>query len=325
MKLMLRLIFLSIIILSGCTNHNLPKIPSDKNIISTVNIKDMTISFINVDDKETLQEWKLEKPYTGGLIFPDNDTILLYGKQNDSVDLYSLKKGKKIKTWETGKGIVSGKLLKDEKLLVFADQNEHRVRFFSFKGEEVDSIKTGKNPITLLEGSEQNKLYVISFDDKKLTVIDLESKRIDKSFTIHGNAAGALLREKDNELWIGGHGEGQNIETDIHIYDLITGSLKKKIAAPTMPINFVESNESVYALSHGTSTLYKISSNGNLEETLQVGANPFEMKVMDNLLVIAGYDSNDVNLVSLDNSLQIIDTFKVGKGPFEIITREENK
>lgn len=322
MKLLLRIFVLSnIVLLVACTNK-LPKIPEEKNIISTINIKDMTMSFIDIDEQALLGEWKLKKPYTGGLLLSDNDTLLLYGKQVESVDLYSLSNGKKIDSWKTGKGIVNGLLLTSNNAVVFADQHLHRVRIFSLNGEELGTVNTGKNPLSILQEKINNKLYVISFDDKRLSVINLDKMKVDRSFPIHTNAAGVLLREEENELWIGGHGEGNTIERSIHVYNLSTGQFIRNIAAPTMPINFVENNGSIYALSHGTSIVYKFNPQGDLLGTIQVGANPFEMTVLNGKLVIAGYDSSDVNCIELE-TLSILKTIPVGKGPFKIIIKEK--
>lgn len=309
-----------LILLVGCST-GYPTVAKDVNLIATVNIKDKTVSFIDADKEKMFAEWEMKEPYTGGLIFPDNDTLLLYGKQVDTVDLFSLSKGKKVDSWKTGAGIVSGKLVCDNKVIAFADQSRHQTRFFTIKGEEIIHLQTGRNPISLLEDEKEKKLYVISFDEGRLTVVDLPDKRVETNFTINKNVTGALLQEKERELWIGGHGQGEEIEQYIHVYDLVTGTLKKKISAPSMPVNFLKKDKFIYTLSHGTSLIYKMNSDGKQLDNAQVGVNPFEMVTMDDILYVAGYDSNDVNLVNLDN-LSIINTIPVGKGPFKIITRE---
>lgn len=321
MKLQLRLLLLSVIVLlTGCLNE-LPTIPKEMKFISTINIKEMTMSFIDMENEQLFNEWKLKKPYTGGLLLPDKDTILLYGKQVDSIDLYSLSKGKKVNSWDTGKGIVTGHLLGNTNMIAFADQNLHQMRFFSLSGEELGFVKTGKNPVSILQGMDQDQLYVMSFDDELLTIVNVSEMKIDTSFPIHTNAAGALVLENQNELWIGGHGERNTIEHNIHVYDLTNGHLKKKISAPTMPINFIEKNGSVFVLSHGTSHLYQFNSKGEMLGTVQVGANPFEISIFDGNLIIAGYDSNDIHIIEMDK-LKLIKSIHVGKGPFKIISRE---
>ncbi|MBY0124540.1 WD40 repeat domain-containing protein [Bacillus sp. S/N-304-OC-R1] len=281
----------------------------------------MTVSFINLDNQEKLQNWELGKPYTGAVILPDGDTILLYGKQVETVDLYSLKAGKQINSWKTGKGIVNAKLLHSNSYIAFADQNLGKVRFFNLAGEEKEQISTEKNPLTILESKKEPMLYVLSFSKERLTVIDLKNMKKISTFHIHPAAAGAWLNDSRNELWIGGHGAGATVEKDIHVYDLKTGDLIKKIPAPTMPVNFLEFKQNVFALSHGSSMLYKLNEDGKIIDSKVIGANPFEMTVVHNYLLIAGYDSDDIHIVDPKN-LNIIKTIPVGKGPFQIVLRE---
>lgn len=314
-------VLFSAILLSSCTSHTYPPIQEDLTIAATVNIKDMTVSFIDIENMKRLSDWELKKPYTGAVILPDGDTFLLFGKQLETVDLFSLKAGKSIGSWQTGKGIVNGKLLQTNSYIAFADQNLGKVRFFNLDGKEMTQIKTESNPLTLLESVNKKKLYVLSFSKKKLTVIDL--KNIEKAaiHDIHSAAAGAWLNDDGKELWIGGHGAGAEVENDIHVYNSETGQLKFKIPAPTMPVNFIEINEHVFVLSHGTSMLYKLQENGNIVDSTVIGANPFEIALIDNDLMIAGYDSNDIHIVNPEN-LEIIKTIPVGKGPFQIILRK---
>ncbi|WP_077213649.1 YncE family protein [Bacillus dakarensis] len=311
-----------ILVLTSCSDDQYPSISEDQNVLITVNIKDMSVSFINVDTKEKIAEWQMEKPYTGGLILPDRDTLLLYGKQLDNVDLFSLRNGEKVSSWELGKGIVNGKLLKGGNQIAFADQSLHAVRFYNTIGQELEVVKTEANPLTLFENQETEKLYVISFNAENLTVIDENSTKKITSFPIHPSAAGAVLRENQREIWIGGHGEGTELESNIHVYDTVTGELLKQIPAPLMPINFQEKDGFIYVLSHGSNTLYKLDSEGKVADSTKVGANPFEMTVLGESLIIAGYDSDDIHFINAD-TLEITKTVSVGRGPFQLILRGE--
>ncbi|WP_231735003.1 YncE family protein [Bacillus sp. FJAT-29937] len=315
------LVFVTAILLSACTNQKIPPIQEDLSIAATVNIKDMTVSFINMENMKKLTDWELKKPYTGAVIFPDGDKILLFGKQVETVDLFSLKAGKKIDSWKTGKGIVNGKLLQTNSYIALVDQNLAKIRLFNVNGEEKAQIRTESNPLTILESEKDKKLYVLSFSKEKLTVIDLHNTNNVSSYKIHPAAAGALLNDNRNELWIGGHGAGDEVEKDIHVYNSETAELKYKIPAPTMPVNFLEYNHHVFALSHGTSTLYKLNMEGKVVNSKIIGANPFEMALLDQYLLIAGYDSNDIHLVD-PSTLEIIKTIQVGKGPFQIVLRK---
>lgn len=309
-----------VLALTSCSGVQYPSISEDQNIVITVNIKDMSVSFINVDTKEKVAEWKLEKPYTGGLMLPDGDTLLLYGKQLEHVDLFSLRNGKKVASWALGKGIVNGKLLRGGNQIAFADQSLHAVRFYNTNGDETAVVKTEINPLTLFENQETGNLYVISFNAENLTVIDVDSAKKISSFPIHPSAAGAVLREDQQEIWIGGHGAGTETESNIHVYDTVTGKLLKQIPAPLMPINFQAKDGFIYVLSHGSNTLYKLDDEGVIIDSAKVGANPFEMTILGESLIIAGYDSNDIHFINAD-TLDINKTISVGKGPFQLILR----
>ncbi|MFE8702060.1 YncE family protein [Cytobacillus sp. FJAT-54145] len=307
--------------LTACTNNDYSSIIEEGSLAITVNIKDMTVSFINLDSQEKIDDWKMKKPYTGGLLLPDGDSLLLYGKQVETADIFSLSQGKEVDSWDIGKGVANAKLLNYGDEIVFADQAQNAVRFFTINGEEIGKVRTGRNPLTLLEGEEQDKLYVVSFNDEQLTVIDMRSKEKSFQFTIHPSATGAILREEQNELWIGGHGVGVDIESDIHVYDTENGKPKRDISAPIMPINFVEEDDYIFVLSHGSSTLYKLDGEGKTIKTLKVGANPFDLSIITDQMVVAGYDSNDIHVINTQ-TLEIQKTIKVGKGPFQIIIRE---
>ncbi|MEH7441522.1 WD40 repeat domain-containing protein [Bacillus sp. JJ1122] len=307
------------IFLTGCSFDTFEPIPGKSSFISTINIKDMTISFYDLEKDMRLPDWKVDKPYIGGMIFPNKDTLLLYGNTLDSVDLYSLSKGEKVGSWETGKGIVNGILVQNGSEIALADQERDSIRFYSLEGKEIKENKTEKDPLTILEN--EQKLYVISFNHKMLSIIDMKNKVQLPGFEIHAAAAGGLLNQQKSELWIGGHGEGTTVEERIHVYDLKSGKLKKEIAAPAMPVNFIKDKDSIYVLSHGSNMLYKLGDNGEIKNSIKVGANPFEIEMFDNKLIIAGYDSNDLYIVNPE-SLNVEKTVRVGKGPFQIVTRE---
>lgn len=314
------MIVLISVFLTACSSEKHEPITEQEALAITINIKDMTISFINTDSIEKIGEWEMNKPYLGGVILPDGDSLLLYGKQIEEVDVFSLRQGKKIASWDTGSGIVNGTILHNDKELAFADQSQNSLRFFSLKGEELEVVKMDPKPLTLLE-SQNEDLYVISYNSQSMTLVNTESKQKIGSFSIHSSATGALLRDTEKEVWIGGHGEGTELETDIHVYDSEKGELIKTIPAPVMPINFAQKDDFIFVLSHGSNTLYKLNGEGSIIESTKVGANPFEMEIKENHILIAGYDSNDISFVD-SQTLTVEKTIPVGKGPFQLLIRE---
>lgn len=307
------------VLLSACSFESFEPIPRDSSIISTINIKEMTISFYDMDKDEKLSDWKVDRPYIGGLILPDKDTIMLYGKALETADLYSLSKGKKTGSWKTGEGIVNAILVGNGSQIAFADQDRDSVRFFDTEGKEVYEVKVEKEPLTLLEA--EDKLYTISYKQEMLSIIDLKNKERLPGFEIHPAAAGALMHAEKEELWIGGHGKGTEVEELIHIYDFNNGRLIKEISAPVMPVDFTKDEDDIFVLSHGSNMLYKLAEDGTNKGSLKVGANPFEIDFFADKLIVAGYDSNELYIIDPE-SLSIEKTLEVGNGPFQIVTRE---
>lgn len=314
-------LFIFVLFLVACKGEQYPSILDQGALAITVNLKDQTISFVNIHKGEKIEEWQMDKPYVGGMVMPDGDHLLLYGKQADTIDLFSLREGKKTASWKTGAGITNGKVLENQEEIAFADQALNAIRFYTLDGKELARVKVDDGPLTLLEDSKGKFLYIISYQSNSLSIVDIFNKKKVGGFSIHSQATGGLLREDKGEIWIGGHGEGTETETDIHVYDASSGALVRTIPAPVMPINFAEKNDFIYVLSHGSSTLYKLDHAGVELGSIKIGANPFDMKILGENILVAGYDSNDIHLIKAEN-LQNVSTISVGKGPFQLILRE---
>lgn len=306
------------LLLTSCSSKTYTKIEKKQPFIATVNIKDTSLTFVN-KDYEKLTRWDLDIPFIGGVLLKDRDSLLLYGKDMDSVEVFSLAKGQQMDSWKVDKGIVNMKLLKDGKSIAAVNQSLNTVSFYNEKGQLEDQVKVGNGPLTLLEGNEQ--LYVINFQDTKLSVINLKNRQVDKEISINNSSTGALLREKKQEIWIGGHGKGAKMEENVHIYSTKTGRLKRLLNAPMMPVNFQENSKGIFTLSHGSNILYKMDQDYHIVKSNEVGVNPFEMTTFNGDLIIAGYDSNEIYVMD-SNDLKIKKTIKVGKGPFQMISRE---
>ncbi|WP_153126451.1 YncE family protein [Peribacillus tepidiphilus] len=321
MKKKLTCLFFAVLVLSGCMNETYTQIPPDQAFISTINLKDGSLSFIDGNDYTELAKWELKKPITGGVLLPDQDTLMLYGKQMKSVNFYSFKKGKQIRKWDTGEGIVFAGLIHDNKVMALINQLHNRIDFFGLNGKEIASVKVGKGPISFVEDSDTNMLYVLNFHDTYVTVIHYENYKTVRKIPVNEFSTGLLIHKENDELWVGGHGKGATIEENIHIYSLDTGKLKRTIKAPSMPINFLQDGDATFIVSHGTSTLYKAQTNKKDLLSIKVGVNPFELVLFHKKLVVAGYDSNDVSIIDPDKMV-VQHTIPVGKGPFHIVVRE---
>ena len=211
------------------------------------------------------------------------------------------------------------KLLQDGKSIAAVNQSLKTVSFYNVKGQLEDQVKVGKSPLTIVEGNHQ--LYVINFNDTKLSVINLETRQVEKEFPINHFSTGALIREDEHEIWIGGHGEGSETEEHVHIYSTENGELKRQINTPVMPVNFTENNKGIFILSHGSNAVYKLDQNYHMVKSTTVGVNPFEMTTFNDDLIIAGYDSDELYILD-SNGEKIKKTIEVGKGPFQMVSRE---
>ena len=139
-------------IVASCSEKEYVPVPKDQDLIATINIKDMTVTFVDIDTKKKIAQWEMEKPYSGGLILPDQDTLLLFGKQVDTVDLYSLSTGRLKTSWDTGKGIVNGILLKNKKKLFLLIKNKIKLVFSLLMEKKSLLFQQSRNPFTILEG-----------------------------------------------------------------------------------------------------------------------------------------------------------------------------
>ncbi|WP_214481021.1 YncE family protein [Bacillus sp. SM2101] len=320
---LLMLTVMLIILLVGCSNTQQfkPINPHQSSVLS-VNIKDASLSFIDISNKEQTESWEINRAVTGGLMFPDQDTLMLYGKNEESAYLYELSTGKELTPWKTGTGIVNGILSSDKNSIYLVDQNRNSIRKFSLTGEELNEIKIGKRPFSMFESNDGERIYVVNIDDTSLSVIDAIHNVVIDTFNINPLPTGGLLREAEKELWLGGHGNANKIETNISVFSLESGKLKEEIAAPTMPIFFSETKEGIFVLSHGSSMIRKFNPSTYEEiSAINVGVNPVEMVAMNDELYITSYDSDEVYVID-QKTMEITSTIKVGKGPFQLIKRE---
>ncbi|MDA2381410.1 YncE family protein [Bacillus cereus] len=307
-------------LLVGCQGSSYTPIAKDKNVIITTNIKEGSISFIDKKDKKLITTWELNEPMAGITLLPNGDEILVYGKQLEYMYVYSLAEGRQVEKYKTGKGIVNVVVSADKKQLFAADQNVQKVRFFTINGKETGSVSTGKGPITMVEY--QNRLSVLNFYDTKLTTIDTKKKEVVQSFMIPPASTGATVSPDGKEIWIGGHGDGNQVNEKVLVYSLQSGEMVRSLHAPFMPVNITNDSKYVYALSHGSNTIRKFDISTYKEiASVEVGSNPFAFLESGAEGYVASYDSDEVCVMDMKN-LKIKQIIKVGKGPFQLLERE---
>lgn len=318
---MLFLIIVSILLLSSCKDKVHDPIAKNRSFVATLNIKENSIDFISEKGKR-LTRWYLEQPYIGGFLHGDGDTLVLYGPDLETVDFYSLELGNIKTTFNTGRGITNGVYLPSISKFAFTDKERNEVRFFDLNGEETNSVKTEMYPMDMKAG--ESFLYVVAFQGTSLAVIDVNQYEVIDEIEIPSSTAGILLREEEGEIWMGGHGKGDEPQSEVYIYSLKEHALQDELSAPLMPVGFYEDDRGIYVLSHGSNMIYRFDQDKKLQKKKEVGANPFAVDAFDDKIVVAGFDSEELYWLHPE-SLAVEHLVKVGKGPFVIFTREKVK
>ncbi len=317
--------WLIILMLAGCQGETFTKVPKDGSVLISADILDHRLTFTNTENGENTAVWELEEPFTGALLLPDHNTLIIYGPKMEEVLVYNMQKGTPSGKWDTGKGIVNAKLSRDGAHVLFADQNHDTLRFYSLAGHEEGEIKTGKSPLTILPHKEENIVYVVNFHEPTVSVVDTNLMKVTREIEVEPASTGGVLIEELDELWLGGHGEGTELQQSVAVYNAGSGEKTAEVKAPVMPVDLTRHNGHLYVLSHGSNELRKIDPDSKkIIDTTVIGANPFEIISAEERLYLASYDSGEVFSVDPD-TLEIIDQYKVGRGPFQLIYRGANR
>lgn len=311
-KLLMIFLFSFVFLLGGCGENAYPAIPKKQDFIASVNIQAPSISFINERGK-VFSTWKLEEGYTGAALI-NQQQILLYGFQLKNAKIYNLASGKIEYTIDTGIGVTNALYDKVHKYIYLANGKTNTVAAYTEKGKVIAKQKVGNYPMSMLIN--QRQLFVVNYKDTNLSILQTKSLKPLTKWKIEKSSNGMVI--VNDQLWLGGHGEGVKPNSTVDIFNLRNGTKIAKIKLPMMPVGFTKSKNRVYAISHGESTLSEITYNGKVLRKLEVGANPFTVELFKHFVVVAGYDDHHVYF--LKNG-KITNTINVGKGPFQLLVR----
>ena len=126
-------------------------------------------------------------------------------------------------------------------------------------------------------------------------------------------STGATISPDGKEIWIGGHGDGNQVNEKVLVYSLQSGEMVRSLHAPFMPVNITKDNKYVYALSHGSNMLRKFDISTYKEvASVEIGSNPFAFLKSGAEGYVASYDSDEVCVMDM-KSMKIKQTIKVGK------------
>lgn len=312
-------LFFGVLLLQGCSSEQLSPIPKEQAVALTVNTFDSSLSFINVQSQTVMVTWQLDFPVQRATLL-DDDHLLLYGKTIPAIYVYELSTGKKVDTWTVEHGIYDIAVSHDKEELYATSSNTNEVLFLTTDGKLLRRISVGEKPQSLIMSDKL--LIVLNYGDDSMSIVDLDTKQVKNVWSSPERAVDGAIVQANNELWIGGHGKGTNIEHSISIYDLADGALLKQIYAPVMPVIFENIDDDMLVLSHGSNELRKIDIHSrDIIDVVEIGANPFAIASDKQHLYIAGYDSNDLSIVDAQ-TFDILSVLPVGEGPIQVLIRE---
>ncbi len=320
---LLLITFIAIIFfLSGCQFKTFQQVPDQDSVIAVANVRESSVSFINIETGEQLAKWKLEVSFTRVLLMPDNKTLMIYGRQNPDVTFINMSTGK-LKQWKLGEGISNAVLSADQKMIYFAERNMNKVLFYDLEGEKKGEVEVGESPYTMIPTPDYQSLIVYHLNGASLSIIDLKTLKVKTTLTTNDNPMGGLYIAQTNELWVGGHGAGAEPEQNISVFSLSNGQKKREFPAQVMPVDFLTMDDkNAFVLSHGNNTLYRFDiPTGNETGRLHLGANPLGLAAGKKMLYVSSYDSNQVFEVD-PVTLKVTNTFNVGSGRLQIVVRE---
>lgn len=318
MKRQLLFVLLTLLLLSGCSDERLKDINPHQNFIATINILQPSLQFFNEVGDE-LARWDFEKAYSGGTLI-QRDRVLMYGNQLLEADLYELSTGKLIETFPTEIGTTNGYYDTETNQFFIANSKTNTVTSYDSQGRQLKVAKLRNYPMSM--AAYDGLLYVVNYKDTLLSVISIDTMTIINEWEIPKSSHGIRIFENRQEVWIGGHGEGNSPNEYVNVYDLETGKRMKQIKLPIMPVALASSGEEVAVISHGNSMLHILEEDGTIKKELQVGANPFSVAYFNGQIAVAGYD--DHTLYFIENG-QIVKSHKTAQGPFQLIVREDTK
>ncbi|MFP3917261.1 YncE family protein [Lysinibacillus telephonicus] len=309
-------IFLLLItVIAGCRDEKFSSINHHQSFVASVSILEPSVTFYNPLGEE-IAVWNFNKAYTGAALI-QQDRILLYGHQLDEADIYELSSGKELQTIKTGIGTTNVYYEEKEKKIFIANSERNSVTSYDDKGNKLNELELRNYPMSM--ASYNGKLYVVNYKDTLLSVVNMENLKLEAEWPIAKSSNGVLIIPEENTIWIGGHGEGSRPNQSIDVLDLQTGNLVDKIKVSMMPIGFSRNEDVVYIVNHGANELYAMDLKGNTLWKTEVGANPFSVAIIEDEVVVAGYD--DHKLYFLKNG-QITKEIYTNKGPFQLLVRE---
>lgn len=308
------ILLLSLCMLVGCNLQTLPPVAPEQSFVATLNIDEPSIQYFD-EDGELLTTWALEEYYTGAVLL-DEQRLFLYSHALPTAVVYELETGKLIDKWTVDAGTTNALYDAVNAQVILTNEQTNTVRFYALDGTERAQVPVRNYPMAM--AMYNNYAYIINYKDTWLSVIDMTTQQVVTEWPIAAYSNGIMIDEKAQEVWVGGHGEGTESNTLVHVYDLQTGKERQIIPAPLMPVNIAMSPTQKAVISHGNNALYFIEDYEVIQK-LTVGANPFAVSYWQKQWLVAGYDDQILYFID-DNA--ITKKVETEKGPFQLIVRD---
>lgn len=312
-KIFLFLIVSSITCLFACNENTYEAIKVDESFVASVNIIDQSIQFFN-KEKQPIAHWQFDKAITGAVLVAD-EIVAIYGHQLTTITMIELATGEVINKIDVPIGTTNIYFDSYNENLYVTNNKSNELSIYSKDGQLVKSIRVKNYPMSMV--ANEQYIYVINYKDTFLSVINKNTNAIEHEWAIPKSSHGIYIFE--DELWIGGHGEGMESNKYVNIYDLHTGHMQSAIELPIMPIGVAQLQQTYAVVSHGNSMVHALNEKHQIVWEKQIGANPFAITTFEQEFVIAGYDDHSLYFVSQDGTIK--QTLDVGKGPFQLIVR----
>ncbi|MER2191594.1 MAG: YncE family protein [Solibacillus sp.] len=311
-----QLLFLLVIsfVLTGCTEERFPAVNPQQSFVAAVNILEPSLQFFD-EDGEILSEWLFDQAYTGAALVGDN-RVIVYGHQLEQARLYELSSGKLLTELRVEIGTTNAYYDAASDKLFLTNSKTNALSRYAADGKFEQSVKLRNYPMAMTIA--QGKLYVVNYKDTVLSVVNSETLEVLEEWPIAKSSNGLLYNEEKQQLWLGGHGEGETSNAYVTAYDL-HGQQVQKIHAPLMPIAFSKQDDMIAIISHGTNMLYITDAEGHAKWSLEIAANPFAVTHFADYLIVAGYDDQSLYFIKDGD---VVKTVPTQKGPFQLLVRE---
>ena len=304
-KIFLFLIVSSIISLYACNQDTYEPIKVNEPFVASINIIDQSIQFFNVE-KEQLAHWQFKEAITGAVLVAD-EIVAVYGHQLTTIQMIELSTGQVLKNIDVPIGTTNMYFDSYNENIYVTNNKTNELSIYSKEGEFVQSIRVKNYPMSMI--ANEHYIYVINYKDTYLSVINKNSLEIEYEWAIPKSSHGIYIFK--DELWIGGHGEGKEANKYVNIYDLHTGNLQSAIELPIMPIGVAHLPYTYAVVSHGNSMVHVLDEEHQIIWEKQIGANPFAITTFEQEFVIAGYDDHSLYFVSKEGVItQTLDVGK---------------